>query len=202
MKKIPYVLMILDGVGHREDPRDNAVYAAKKPNLDALMASCPHGLISGSGQDVGLPDGQFGNSEVGHMNLGAGRILYQDSTRIMNDIGSGEFFNNDVLIKAVKDTIDNEGAVHVLGLLSDGGVHAHIDHIKATAKLAIEQGANQVFIHAFLDGRDTPPKSAEGYVEDLEQYLTELNQEYDVEVKIASCIGRFLPWIETSVGIG
>lgn len=191
MKKIPYVLMILDGVGHREDPRDNAVYAAKKPNLDALMASCPHGLISGSGQDVGLPDGQFGNSEVGHMNLGAGRILYQDSTRIMNDISSGEFFNNDVLIKAVKDTIDNEGAVHVLGLLSDGGVHAHIDHIKATAKLAIEQGANQVFIHAFLDGRDTPPKSAEGYVADLEQYLTELNQEYDVEVKIASCIGRF-----------
>ncbi|STZ00369.1 2,3-bisphosphoglycerate-independent phosphoglycerate mutase [Moraxella lacunata] len=191
MKKIPYVLMILDGVGHREDPRDNAVYAAKKPNLDALMASCPHGLISGSGQDVGLPDGQFGNSEVGHMNLGAGRILYQDSTRIMNDISSGEFFHNDVLVKVVKDTVANEGAVHILGLLSDGGVHAHIDHIKATAKLAVEQGASQVFVHAFLDGRDTPPKSADGYVADLEQYLANLSQEFDAEAKIASCIGRF-----------
>ncbi|STY90107.1 2,3-bisphosphoglycerate-independent phosphoglycerate mutase [Moraxella bovis] len=191
MKKIPHVLMILDGVGHREDPRDNAVYTAKKPNLDTLMATCPHGLISGSGQDVGLPDGQFGNSEVGHMNLGAGRILYQDSTRIMNDISSGEFFNNDVLVKAVKDTVANEGAVHILGLLSDGGVHAHIDHIKATARLAVEQGASQVFVHAFLDGRDTPPKSADGYVADLEQYLATLSQEFDAEAKIASCIGRF-----------
>lgn len=191
MKKIPYVLMILDGVGHREDSRDNAVYTAKKPNLDTLMATCPHGLISGSGQDVGLPDGQFGNSEVGHMNLGAGRILYQDSTRIMNDISSGEFFHNDVLVKVVKDTVANEGAVHILGLLSDGGVHAHIDHIKATAKLAVEQGASQVFVHAFLDGRDTPPKSADGYVADLEQYLANLSQEFDAEAKIASCIGRF-----------
>lgn len=191
MKKIPHVLMILDGVGHREDSRDNAVYTAKKPNLDTLMATCPHGLISGSGQDVGLPDGQFGNSEVGHMNLGAGRILYQDSTRIMNDISSGEFFHNDVLVKVVKDTVANEGAVHILGLLSDGGVHAHIDHIKATAKLAVEQGASQVFVHAFLDGRDTPPKSADGYVADLEQYLANLSQEFDAEAKIASCIGRF-----------
>ncbi|MDO4450639.1 MAG: 2,3-bisphosphoglycerate-independent phosphoglycerate mutase [Moraxella sp.] len=191
MKKIPHVLMILDGVGHREDPQDNAVYAAKTPNLDALMASCPNGLISGSGMDVGLPDGQFGNSEVGHMNLGAGRILFQDSTRIMNDIGTGEFFNNEVLVNAVKNTVENEGAVHILGLLSDGGVHAHIDHIKATARLAVEQGATQVFIHAFLDGRDTPPKSADEYVVDLEEYLSELNATYVCEAKIASVIGRF-----------
>lgn len=183
--------MILDGVGHREDPRDNAVFSAKKPNLDNLMATCPHGLISGSGGDVGLPDGQFGNSEVGHMNLGAGRILYQDSTRIMNDIGSGGFFANEVLVKAVKDTMTNEGAVHILGLVSDGGVHAHIDHIKAAAKLAVEQGVSQVFVHAFLDGRDTPPKSADGYVADLDAYLSELGRQYQAEVKIASCIGRF-----------
>lgn len=191
MKKIPHVLMILDGIGHREDLRDNAVYAAHTPNLDGLIASCPNGLISGSGMDVGLPDGQFGNSEVGHMNLGAGRILFQDSTRIMNDIATGDFFNNDVLTTAVKNTVDNEGAVHILGLLSDGGVHAHIDHIKAAARLAVEQGASQVFVHAFLDGRDTPPKSADGYVADLENYLQQLSKDHQAEAKIASCIGRF-----------
>lgn len=190
-KKIPHVLMILDGVGHREDPKDNAVLAANTPNLDALKASCPHGLISGSGLDVGLPDGQFGNSEVGHMNLGAGRILYQDSTRIMKEIQDGDFFNNDALVSAVQTTIANEGAVHILGLLSDGGVHAHIDHIKAAAKLALQQGAAQVFIHAFLDGRDTPPKSADTYVGDMQNYLEKISSEYDGEAKIASVIGRF-----------
>ena len=191
MKKIPHVLMILDGIGYREDPKDNAVYAARTPNLDTLIATCPNGLISGSGMDVGLPDGQFGNSEVGHMNLGAGRILFQDSTRIMNDINTGEFFKNGVLVKAVKKTLENDGALHILGLLSDGGVHAHIDHIKATAKLALEQGVSQVFVHAFLDGRDTPPKSADGYVADLEKYLAQISNDYQAEAKIASVIGRF-----------
>ncbi|MDO5652243.1 MAG: 2,3-bisphosphoglycerate-independent phosphoglycerate mutase [Moraxella sp.] len=190
-KKIPHVLMILDGVGHREDPKDNAVFAANTPNLDRLTATCANGLISGSGMDVGLPDGQFGNSEVGHMNLGAGRILFQDSTRIMNEIETGAFFDNDVLINAVKMTLDNEGAVHVLGLLSDGGVHAHTQHIKAVVKLALSQGALQVYVHAFLDGRDTPPKSAEGYLTDLENYLTTINAQFDGEAKIASVIGRF-----------
>lgn len=190
-KKIPHVLMILDGVGYREDKQDNAVACANTPNLDNLLATCPNGLISGSGMDVGLPDGQFGNSEVGHMNLGAGRILFQDSTRIMNEINSGDFFANDVLVKAVKDTIANEGAVHILGLVSDGGVHAHIEHIKAAAKLAAEQGAGQVYVHAFLDGRDTPPQSACGYLQDLESYLKEISQTYQAEVNIASVIGRF-----------
>lgn len=190
-KKIPHVLMILDGVGHREDPRDNAVLAANTPNLDALTAKYPNGLISGSGMDVGLPEGQFGNSEVGHMNLGAGRILFQDSTRIMNEISTGEFFENSAMCQAVKNTLDNEGAVHILGLLSDGGVHAHIDHIKAAAKLALEQGALQVFIHAFLDGRDTPPKSADGYVQDMQDYLEDLSSQYQGQAKIASVIGRF-----------
>ena len=191
MTKIPHVLMILDGVGHREDPKDNAVLAAHTPNLDHLVATYPNGLISGSGMDVGLPDGQFGNSEVGHMNLGAGRILFQDSTRIMNDIDTGAFFCNHTLVQAVKDTIAHEGAVHILGLVSDGGVHAHIEHIKAAAKLALEQGATQVYVHAFLDGRDTPPKSADVYVADLENYLNDLSQAFDAEAKIASCVGRF-----------
>lgn len=190
-KKTPYVLMILDGVGHREDPKDNAVLAANTPNLDALQASCPHGLISGAGLDVGLPEGQFGNSEVGHMNLGAGRVLFQDSTRISNEIVTGDFYANEILTGAVKATLDNEGAVHILGLLSDGGVHAHIEHIKAVVKLALQQGATQVFVHAFLDGRDTPPKSADGYVTDLEAELTKLSSEYQAEAKIASVIGRF-----------
>lgn len=190
-KKIPYVLMILDGVGYREDERDNAVAAAQTPNMDRLVASCPNGLISGSGMDVGLPDGQFGNSEVGHMNLGAGRILFQDSTRIMNDIESGDFFANTVLTKAVADTVANEGAVHILGLVSDGGVHAHIEHIKAMVRLALEQNATQVYIHAFLDGRDTPPKSADGYLAELQTTLDKLSDEYNAEVKIASIIGRF-----------
>lgn len=190
-KKIPHVLMILDGVGYREDKKDNAVACANTPNLDNLLANCPNGLISGSGMDVGLPDGQFGNSEVGHMNLGAGRILFQDSTRIMNDIHSGEFFANQTLCQAVKDTVANEGAVHILGLLSDGGVHAHIEHIKAVTKLAAQQGAGQVYVHAFLDGRDTPPKSADGYLQDLDDYLQQISQTYNVEAKIASVIGRF-----------
>ncbi|UNU73126.1 2,3-bisphosphoglycerate-independent phosphoglycerate mutase [Moraxella nasovis] len=189
--KIPHVLMILDGVGHREDEQDNAVLAAKTPNLDKLKATYANGLISGSGMDVGLPDGQFGNSEVGHMNLGAGRILYQDSTRIMNDINTGAFFDNQTLVDAVKATNDNEGAVHILGLLSDGGVHAHIEHIKAACKLALQQGALQVFVHAFLDGRDTPPKSADKYVTDLQDYLKTLNAQFEGVASIASVIGRF-----------
>ncbi len=189
--KIPHVLMILDGIGHREDPKDNAVFAAHTPNLDALKAAYPNGLISGSGLDVGLPDGQFGNSEVGHMNLGAGRILFQDSTRIMNEIENGEFFKNPALVDAVKATVENEGAVHLLGLLSDGGVHAHIDHIKAAAELALKEGAPQVYVHAFLDGRDTPPQSAEGYIADMEKTLAALSEKYSAEAKIASVIGRF-----------
>lgn len=190
-KKIPHVLMILDGVGHRTDPRDNAVLAANTPNLDKLTATCPNGLISGSGMDVGLPDGQFGNSEVGHMNLGAGRILFQDSTRIMNDINTGDFFKNEALVGAVKAANEAEGAVHILGLLSDGGVHAHIDHMKAAVRMALEQGALQVFVHGFMDGRDTPPKSAEAYVADFEAFLSDINGQYDGEAKIASMIGRF-----------
>ena len=191
VKKIPHVLMILDGFGHREDERDNAIAAAHTPNLDYLYQHYPHGLISGSGEDVGLPAGQFGNSEVGHMNLGAGRILYQDSTRIHKEIREQQFFSNPALTEAVQLANDRQANVHIMGLLSDGGVHSHQDHIVAMVELALQQGAKQVFIHTFLDGRDTPPKSADNYVAQLEQALATLNQRYEGTAYLVSLIGRY-----------
>nr|WP_312176749.1 2,3-bisphosphoglycerate-independent phosphoglycerate mutase [Moraxella sp. CTOTU46934] len=191
VKKIPHVLMILDGFGYREDQRDNAIAAAHTPNLDYLYQHYPHGLISGSGEDVGLPAGQFGNSEVGHMNLGAGRILYQDSTRIHKEIREQQFFSNPALTEAVKLANDRQANVHIMGLLSDGGVHSHQDHIVAMVELALQQGAKQVFIHTFLDGRDTPPKSADNYVAQLEQALATLNQRYEGTAYLVSLIGRY-----------
>lgn len=191
VKKIPHVLMILDGFGYREDQRDNAIAAAHTPNLDYLYQHYPHGLISGSGEDVGLPAGQFGNSEVGHMNLGAGRILYQDSTRIHKEIREQQFFSNPALTEAVKLANDRNANVHIMGLLSDGGVHSHQDHIVAMVELALQQGAKQVFIHTFLDGRDTPPKSADNYVAQLQQALATLNEQYEGTAYLVSLIGRY-----------
>lgn len=191
VKKIPHVLMILDGFGHREDQRDNAIAAAHTPNLDYLYQHYPHGLISGSGEDVGLPAGQFGNSEVGHMNLGAGRILYQDSTRIHKEIREQQFFSNPALTEAVQLANDRQANVHIMGLLSDGGVHSHQDHIVAMVELALQQGAKQVFIHTFLDGRDTPPKSADNYVAQLQQALATLNERYEGTAYLVSLIGRY-----------
>ena len=169
--KIPHVLVIMDGVGHREAVEDNAFLAAKTPNLTMMKQKHPHGLISGSGEDVGLPDGQMGNSEVGHMNLGAGRILYQDFTRITKEIRDGAFFEHEVLVDAVEKAKAANGAVHIIGLLSEGGVHSHQDHIVAMCELALKRGA-QVYLHAFLDGRDTPPKSAQPSLEKLDQVLS------------------------------
>ncbi|HCN14761.1 MAG TPA: 2,3-bisphosphoglycerate-independent phosphoglycerate mutase [Moraxellaceae bacterium] len=183
--------MILDGFGYREDQRDNAIAAAHTPNLDYLYQHYPHGLISGSGEDVGLPAGQFGNSEVGHMNLGAGRILYQDSTRIHKEIREQQFFSNPALTEAVKLANNRQANVHIMGLLSDGGVHSHQDHIVAMVELALQQGAKQVFIHTFLDGRDTPPKSADNYVAQLEQALATLNEKYEGTAYLVSLIGRY-----------
>lgn len=188
--KTPHVLVILDGIGHREDIKDNAYLAANTPNLDAIKARHPHGLISGSGEDVGLPEGQFGNSEVGHMNLGAGRVLYQDSTKITKEIREGQFFEHAVLIEAVEKAKAAGGKLHVLGLLSDGGVHAHIDHIVAMSQLAARRGVN-VLVHAFLDGRDTPPKSAEKYIADFEASIAAENRNNAAQIRIASLIGRY-----------
>ncbi|MBO1531794.1 2,3-bisphosphoglycerate-independent phosphoglycerate mutase [Psychrobacter sp. F1192] len=191
-KKIPNVLMILDGFGHREDEKDNAIAAANTPNLDKIYEQYPHGLISASGEDVGLPDGQFGNSEVGHMNLGAGRVLYQDSTRISSEIVNREFYKNEALVDAVKAANDLDGNVHIMGLLSDGGVHSHQDHIEAMCHSALVHGAKNVFVHCFLDGRDTPPKSADKYISRLKDHINQLNAHYEGgRVKIASIIGRY-----------
>lgn len=182
----PLVLIILDGFGHSESHEYNAIYSATTPVYDRLRATQPHGLISGSGMDVGLPDGQMGNSEVGHMNLGAGRVVYQDFTRVTKAIKDGEFFENPVLCGAVDKAVGAGKAVHILGLLSDGGVHSHQDHLVAMAELAAQRGAEKIYLHAFLDGRDTPPKSAQSSIELLDATFARLGKG-----RIASLIGRY-----------
>lgn len=184
--KTPHLLVIMDGVGHREATEDNAFFAAKTPNLTAMKNAHPHSLISGSGEDVGLPDGQMGNSEVGHMNLGAGRVLYQDFTRITKDIRTGAFFQHEILVNAVEQAKAKNAAVHVMGLLSEGGVHSHQDHIIAMCELALKRGAT-VYLHAFLDGRDTPPKSAQPSLEKLDALFAQ----YPNQGRIVSLIGRY-----------
>ena len=182
----PLVLMILDGFGHSDRPEYNAIHAASTPVYDRLRATQPHGLISGSGMDVGLPDGQMGNSEVGHMNLGAGRVVYQDFTRVTKAIRDGEFFENPAICAAVDKAVAAGKAVHIMGLLSDGGVHSHQDHLVAMAELAVRRGAEKIYLHAFLDGRDTPPRSAQASIELLDATFARLGKG-----RIASLIGRY-----------
>lgn len=159
-KKKTAVLLILDGWGHREETSSNAIHSANSPMWDSLWDGKPHTLINTSGKSVGLPAGQMGNSEVGHMNLGAGRVVYQSLTRIDKDIEEGTFFSNPVLTGAVQKAIDADSALHIFGLMSGGGIHSHEDQIIAMIELAIRNGAPKIFLHAFLDGRDTPPRSA------------------------------------------
>lgn len=184
--KKPLVLLILDGWGYREDATNNAIVQANTPVMDKLWQSCPHSLISGSGLDVGLPDGQMGNSEVGHVNLGSGRVVYQDFTRITKAISDGDFFENPVLKQAVDKATSQHKAVHIMGLLSDGGVHSHQDHILAMIKLAERQGATAIYVHAFLDGRDTPPRSAKSSLEKIQAHFDSSGSG-----QIASVIGRY-----------
>ena len=182
----PVVLIILDGWGYSEDPESNAIAQARTPVWDRLWREYPHALINTSGAAVGLPGGQMGNSEVGHLNLGAGRVVYQEFTRVSRSIRTGSFFTNETLTGAVDKAVANNKAVHLLGLLSPGGVHSHEEHIHAMVKLAVERGAKKVYFHAFLDGRDTPPKSAE-------PSFVALNEVFD-EVgcgRIASIVGRY-----------
>jgi 2,3-bisphosphoglycerate-independent phosphoglycerate mutase len=182
----PLVLIILDGFGHSDSHEYNAVYSASMPVFDRLLAEQPNGLISGSGMDVGLPDGQMGNSEVGHMNLGAGRVVYQDFTRVTKAIRDGEFFHNPTLCAAVDKAVAGGKAVHIMGLLSDGGVHSHQDHLVAMAELAVRQGAEKIYLHAFLDGRDTPPRSAQASLELMDATFARLGKG-----RTASLIGRY-----------
>lgn len=182
----PVVLVVLDGWGYTADPQYNAIHAARTPTWNRLWQEYPHTLIRCSGADVGLPADQMGNSEVGHLNLGAGRVVYQEFTRVSRSIKTGSFFTNRTLTEAV-DTAKAAGkAVHILGLLSPGGVHSHEEHIHAMAQLAAARGAEQIYVHAFLDGRDTPPKSAAQSIEALHAKLTELGRG-----RIASLVGRY-----------
>ena len=186
------VLMILDGWGYREETSSNAIHQANTPVLDDLKANFPNMLIDTSGMAVGLPEGQMGNSEVGHVNLGAGRVVYQDFTRITKAISDGEFVENQTLCEAVDTATSGNNAVHIFGLLSPGGVHSHEDHIFAMMELAKKRGAQKVYLHAFLDGRDTPPRSALASLEKAQQKFSELFSEADAgEGQIASVIGRY-----------
>ncbi len=185
IKQRPTGLLILDGWGYRKETEHNAIAQANTPNWDKLIAHHPHTLISTSGIDVGLPNEQMGNSEVGHMNLGAGRVVYQELTRIQKDIDDGRFFNNNALLSAIDKANDRDNAVHIMALLSDGGVHSHIHHIKASLTLAVERGA-KTYLHVFTDGRDTAPKSAQTYITEIEKHLKSIKGGC-----IASVTGRF-----------
>jgi len=167
------MLMILDGWGIREETEGNAIAQANTPYYDSLLRTCPHTTLGAGGEDVGLPEGQMGNSEVGHLNIGAGRVVYQDFTRISKAIREGDFFKNDSLLAAMKKAGDSGTALHLIGLLSDGGVHSHIDHLYALLDMAKGQGLKRVYVHALLDGRDVPPANAREYIDALESKFRE-----------------------------
>lgn len=186
MSKKPTVLMILDGYGLNSEKRGNAVALAKTPVMDKLMKEYPYVRGNASGMAVGLPEGQMGNSEVGHLNMGAGRIVYQELTRITKEIEEGTFFENPALLKAVENCKKNQSALHLFGLLSDGGVHSHITHLFGLLELAKRNHLDRVYVHCFLDGRDTPPSSGIEYVKQLEDKMKELGVG-----KIASVTGRY-----------
>ena len=186
MNKKTTALFILDGWGYSETSTSNAIAAANTPNWDKLWGARPHTLIKTSGMAVGLPEGQMGNSEVGHMNLGAGRVVYQNFTRIGKAIDDGSFFDNEVLVNAVDKAVAAGKAVHILGLLSAGGVHSHHEQIMAMCELAVRKGAKAVYVHGFTDGRDTPPRSAQDPIAALEAKLAELGVG-----RIASLTGRY-----------
>jgi 2,3-bisphosphoglycerate-independent phosphoglycerate mutase len=178
-------LLILDGWGLGPNPAVDAIAQASTPTMDHLLASKPNSTLTTFGMDVGLPEGQMGNSEVGHLNIGAGRIVYQQLAKINQAVESGELAANEVLIKAVKRAITKDKSIHLMGLLSDGGVHSHIDHLKCLIDAAEAQGARKVFVHGFLDGRDTGPTNGMHYVKDLESFIA------DKHTEIASLIGRY-----------
>lgn len=185
-RHLPLLLIILDGWGYSEEQDSNAIYAASKPVWDKLWSKYPHTLLSCSGAEVGLPGGQMGNSEVGHLNLGAGRVVYQEYTRVSRSVKTGSFFSNGTLTDAVDQAIENDSAIHILGLLSPGGVHSHEEHIHAMAELAVKRGVEKVYVHAFLDGRDTPPRSAAESIRLMQEKFDELGHG-----QIASIVGRY-----------
>lgn len=185
-RRKPLVLTILDGWGIRSETRGNAIAMARKPTYDMLLREYPNTLIRASEHFVGLPDGQMGNSEVGHLNLGAGRVVRMDITRIDALVESGEFFRMPLLVNSIKAAMERGRAIHLLGLVSDGGVHSHQRHLYALLRLCAQQGARRVYVHAFLDGRDTLPTSGAAYLEQLQQQMREIGVG-----AIATCSGRY-----------
>ena len=185
MKK-PVALIIMDGFGYNPDSYGNAIADAKKPNLDKLFAQCPHTLIGASGLDVGLPDGQMGNSEVGHTNIGAGRVVYQMLVKISKSIKEGTIRKNPAIVGAVENCVKNGSALHLMGLLSDGGVHSHIEHLFGLMEMAKDMGVEKIYVHAFLDGRDVPPTSGAEYMEKLVEETKRIGAG-----KVATVMGRF-----------
>lgn len=185
-KNKQFLLMIMDGVGLNDEEKGNAFKLAHTPNIDKLIAKYPNTHIATSGMAVGLPTGQMGNSEVGHTNIGAGRIVYQELTRITKEIEDGAFYNNKELLNAIKNVKENDSALHLMGLVSDGGVHSHNSHLYALLELAKRNNIENVYIHAFLDGRDTPPTSAIEYIKELEEKIKEIGVG-----KIATIAGRY-----------
>lgn len=185
-QKNTLALFILDGWGYREETTNNAIAAANTPNLDSLQKNYTSTLISGSGLDVGLPDGQMGNSEVGHVNLGAGRVVYQDFTKITKAIKDGTFHTNEVIESAIDNAVKQGKAVHIMGLLSDGGVHSHQDHLYAAVQLASKKGAKAIYLHGFLDGRDTPPQSAINFAKQADDVCNACEN-----AQVATLIGRY-----------
>ncbi len=186
MAKRPLALIILDGFGYNPSEYGNAVKTANTPNLDRLFAEYPHTLIGASGMDVGLPDGQMGNSEVGHTNIGAGRIVYQELTRITKSIQDGDFFQNEALLGAMENCKKNGSALHLMGLVSDGGVHSHNQHLYGLLELAKKAGLSEVYVHCFMDGRDVPPSSGRDYLAELEAKMAEIGVG-----RIATVMGRY-----------
>ena len=186
MTKPMTALIILDGFGCSKDKEFNAIKADGAANISRLWEQYPHTQIAASGMDVGLPDGQMGNSEVGHLNIGAGRIVYQELTRITKAILDGDFFENEAFLAAIENCKQHDSALHLMGLLSDGGVHSHNTHLYALVKLARDKGLKKVFVHCFMDGRDVPPSSGKGYVEQLDEELSKIGVG-----KIASVMGRY-----------
>src|SRR5208283_561513 len=180
------VLIVLDGWGINADTVGNAIASARTPFYSSLLQKYPHTELQASGEAVGLPAGQMGNSEVGHLNLGAGRIVYQDSTRISKAIRDGDFFRNAALLSAMESIKQSHNTIHLMGLLSDGGVHSRLDHIFALFDMAKSRGITNIFFHAFLDGRDTPPSSAIRFIKLLEDYLSRIGIG-----KIATVSGRY-----------
>ena len=176
----------MDGFGYRKETRGNAVAAAGTPNLDRLTAKYPHTLIEASGRAVGLPAGQMGNSEVGHLNIGAGRVVYQDITAIDKAIEDGEFFENKEFVEAMDKVNANGGALHLVGLLSNGGVHSMNTHLYALLEMAKRKGVKKVFVHCLMDGRDVPPTSGAEFIAELEKKMADIGVG-----KIATVIGRY-----------